>query len=290
MTDSEVTIFQLEDGKTEIQVKLENDTVWLSQKQMAELFDKDPDTISLHLKNVFESGELEELATTGEFSVVQKEGQRSAKRKIKFYNLDAIISVGYRVNSKRGIQFRIWAIQILKEYLVKGYALSNPSLIDHFEIRPAKEADVKLILQFITELGEYEKLSHEVVATEENLRKTLFQQKMAEVIIGEFNGLPVGFALFFHNFSTFLGQAGIYLEDLYIKPDMRGKGFGKNMLKYLAKIAVERGCGRLEWACLDWNEPSICFYKGLGAKSLDDWTVYRLAGKTLHEMAKEYGG
>jgi GNAT superfamily N-acetyltransferase len=154
-----------------------------------------------------------------------------------------------------------------------------------FSIRHAEESDVKLILQFIKGLGEYEKLSHEVVATEEKLRKTLFKQKMAEVIIGDFKGEPVGFALFFHNYSTFLGQSGIYLEDLFIIPEMRGKGFGKNMLKYLAKLAVERDCGRLEWACLDWNEPSICFYKGLGAKALDDWTVYRVTGETLRELA-----
>jgi len=158
---------------------------------------------------------------------------------------------------------------------------------EQFTIRPAEEADVKLILQFIKGLGEYEKLSHEVVATEQKLRKTLFKQKMAEVIIGEYGGEPVGFALFFHNYSTFLGQAGIYLEDLYIIPEMRGKGFGKSMLKHIAKLAVERDCGRLEWACLDWNEPSICFYKGLGAKTLNDWTVYRVTGETLHEMAKD---
>ena len=155
-----------------------------------------------------------------------------------------------------------------------------------FRIRPAEESDIALILKFIKGLGEYEKLSHQVVATEEKLHKTLFQQKMAEVIIGEYEGTPVGFALFFHNYSTFLGQAGIYLEDLYIKPEMRGKGFGKTMLKYLAKLAVERDCGRLEWACLDWNEPSICFYKGLGAEALDDWTVYRVTGETLKELAK----
>ena len=162
---------------------------------------------------------------------------------------------------------------------------SYQSLNEQFKIRPAEETDVKLILQFIKGLGEYEKLSHEVVATEDKLRKTLFKQKMAEVIIGEYGGEPVGFALFFHNYSTFLGQAGIYLEDLFIIPEMRGKGFGKTMLKHLAKLAVERDCGRLEWACLDWNEPSINFYKGLGAKALEDWTVYRLSGETLHNLA-----
>jgi GNAT superfamily N-acetyltransferase len=163
----------------------------------------------------------------------------------------------------------------------------NKKFPDRFEIRPAIETDVNLILQFIKGLGDYEKLSHEVVATEEKLHKSLFQQKMAEVIIGEYDGQPVGFALFFHNYSTFLGQAGIYLEDLFVIPEMRGKGFVKSLLKHLAKLAVERDCGRLEWACLDWNEPSICFYKGLGAKALDDWTVYRVTGETLAAMARD---
>jgi len=164
---------------------------------------------------------------------------------------------------------------------------SEKKFPEQFKIRPAEENDVKLILQFIQGLGAYEKLSHEVVATEEKLYKTLFQQKMAEVIIGEYKNEAVGFALFFHNYSTFLGQAGIYLEDLFIIPEMRGKGFGKSLLKHLAKLAVERDCGRLEWACLDWNEPSICFYKGLGAKALEDWTVFRVTGETLIEMAND---
>lgn len=161
------------------------------------------------------------------------------------------------------------------------------SHLTEFQIRSANETDVKLILQFITDLGAYEKLSHAVVATEEKLMNTLFRQHMAEVVIGEYKGEPVGFALFFHNYSTFLGQAGIYLEDIYINPEMRGKGFGKSMLKHLAKLAVERDCGRFEWACLDWNEPSICFYKGLGAEALNDWTVYRLTGETLRKMAAD---
>ena len=156
---------------------------------------------------------------------------------------------------------------------------------DAFRIRQAVPADVKLILQFIQKLGAYEKLSHEVVATEAKLHKTLFEQRMAEVIIGEYQGAPVGFALFFHNYSTFLGQAGIYLEDLFVDPEMRGKGFGKKLLSHLAKLAVERDCGRLEWSCLDWNEPSICFYKKLGAKPLEDWTIFRATGDTLREMA-----
>ena len=172
----------------------------------------------------------------------------------------------------------------------KTYTLTmsetTPAKLNAFSIRQAVPADVTLILQFIKKLGAYEKLSHEVVATEEKLRKTLFEQKMAEVIIGEYQGEPVGFALFFHNYSTFLGQAGIYLEDLFIDPGMRGKGFGKKMLAHLAKLAVERDCGRLEWSCLDWNEPSICFYKGLGAKALEEWTIFRVTGDTLQEMAK----
>jgi len=162
---------------------------------------------------------------------------------------------------------------------------SSGSQADQLRIRPADDRDVKLILQFITELGEYEKLRHEVVATEEKLRDSLFNRRMAEVIIGEYNGEPIGFALFFHNYSTFLGQAGIYLEDLYIKPEMRRRGFGKTMLSYLAKLCIERGCGRFEWACLDWNESSIRFYKALGAASLDNWTVYRLTGDKLKQLA-----
>ncbi len=171
----------------------------------------------------------------------------------------------------------------LTDYMIESV---NPDL-SKFRIRPAEESDVKLILRFITELGEYEKLSHQVVATEEKLLQTLFRQRMAEVIIGKFEEKPVGFALFFHNYSTFLGQAGIYLEDLYIKPEMRGKGFGKTMLRHLAKLAVERNCGRLEWACLDWNEPAICFYKGLGAKALEDWTIYRVTGPELQALAND---
>lgn len=155
----------------------------------------------------------------------------------------------------------------------------------NFTIRFAEEKDVGLILNFIKELAEYENLLDKVVATEEILYNSIFKRKAAEVIIGEYNNEPVGFALFFHNFSTFLGQAGIYLEDLYIKPHMRGKGLGKILLSYLAKLAEERGCGRLEWWCLDWNEPSIKFYKSLGAEAMDEWTVYRVTGEKLHQLA-----
>ena len=152
--------------------------------------------------------------------------------------------------------------------------------------RFAQEEDCRLILKFIKSLAKYEKMSDEVVATEEILREWLFMKKKAEVIFALDGEKEVGFALFFHNFSTFLGRAGIYLEDLYVRPSYRGKGYGKALLIKLAQIAVTRGCGRLEWACLDWNKPSIDFYKSLGAVPMDEWTVYRVSGKTLEKMAK----
>lgn len=157
-----------------------------------------------------------------------------------------------------------------------------------FKLRFAEIKDASLILEFIKELAEYEKMSHEVVATEEILIESIFQRKVAEVIIGEYQNKPVAFALFFHNFSTFLGRSGIYLEDLYVKTEMRGKGMGKIILSFLASLAVERNCGRLEWSCLDWNEPSIKFYKQLGALPMDEWTVYRLSSNQLHNLAKEF--
>ena len=152
--------------------------------------------------------------------------------------------------------------------------------------RTAKENDVPIILQFIKELAEYENLSSEVVATEDILREWLFEKKIAEVIFATENGEVVGFALYFHNFSTFLGRGGIYLEDLYVKEGYRGKGYGKGLLRRLAQIAVERGCGRLEWSCLDWNTPSIDFYLSLGATPMSEWTVYRIAGERLHDFAE----
>ena len=160
--------------------------------------------------------------------------------------------------------------------------------IDGYKIRFATEVDVALILQFIKELADYEKLLHEVVATEEVLMETLFENKDAEVVIAEYMGEPVGFALFFHNFSTFLGRPGLYLEDLYIKPEMRGRGFGKTLLAFLANLAKERKCGRFEWWCIDWNEPSINFYKSLGAEPMDEWTVYRVAGDALDKLSNEF--
>ena len=153
-------------------------------------------------------------------------------------------------------------------------------------IRTASVEDCGRILQMIRALARYEKMEDQVVATEDLLREWIFEKKKAEVLFATEDGRDVGFALFFHNFSTFLGRAGIYLEDLYVMPEYRGKGHGKALLKRLAQITLERGCGRLDWQCLDWNERSIAFYRSLGAEALDDWTGYRLSGKTLEEMAK----
>ena len=153
--------------------------------------------------------------------------------------------------------------------------------------REAEAKDAGLILYFIKQLAEYEHMSDEVVATEELLRECIFEKKKAEVIFAIENGEAVGFALFFHNFSTFLGRAGIYLEDLFVLKEHRGKGYGKALLKKLAQTAVERGCGRLEWSCLDWNTPSIDFYLSLGARRMDDWTGYRMAGAQLAGFAGE---
>lgn len=162
-----------------------------------------------------------------------------------------------------------------------------PTRNKNFFIRYAERGDAPLILAFIKSLAEYEHMLDLVAATPEGLAKSIFDEGHAEVIIGEYNGKPVGFALFFHNYSTFLGQSGLYLEDLFIYPEYRGKGLGKIMLAFLAKLALERNCGRLEWACLDWNEPSIGFYKSLGAVPMDEWTVYRLAGHALQDLADQ---
>jgi GNAT superfamily N-acetyltransferase len=155
-------------------------------------------------------------------------------------------------------------------------------------IAPAAENDVPVILSFVQKLAEYEKLSHLVVATEENIREHVFgANPVAEVLLAYWNEEPAGFALYFRNFSTFLGQPGIYLEDLFVEPALRGKGIGKALLRGLAKIALERGYGRLDWAVLDWNAPSIEFYRSLGAASLEDWTGYRLTGEALHRLAEK---
>ena len=153
--------------------------------------------------------------------------------------------------------------------------------------RFATENDIPLILNFIKELAEYEKMTSQVVATESLLREWIFEKKKAEVIFVLEDEKEVGFALFFHNFSTFLGRAGIYLEDLYVIPEYRGRGHGKGLIKELARIAIERGCGRLEWSCLDWNTPSIDFYLSLGAKQMSEWTGYRFEGESLSELAQK---
>ena len=155
--------------------------------------------------------------------------------------------------------------------------------------RFAVEQDTPLILNFIKELADYEHMLDQVVADEATLADQLFQKKNAEVLFALENGREVGFALFFHNFSTFLGRSGLYLEDLYVRPDCRGKGYGKAILQKLVSIALERGCGRMEWWCLDWNKPSIDFYRSLGAEPMSDWTVYRLTGDTLNNLAEMPG-
>ncbi|MDF7663932.1 GNAT family N-acetyltransferase [Bifidobacterium sp. ESL0763] len=157
---------------------------------------------------------------------------------------------------------------------------------NELKFRYAKREDVALILKFIKELADYEKMLDEVVADEATLEEWLFDKQKAEVIFACLDGREIGFALFFHNFSTFLGRAGLYLEDLYVSPEYRGHGYGKAILKQLARTAVERKCGRLEWWCLDWNKPSIDFYLSLGAEQMSDWTTYRLAGDTLKELAQ----
>lgn len=161
---------------------------------------------------------------------------------------------------------------------------SNPNI----RIRFAAETDTALVLSFIRALAEYEHMEPLVTATEESLREALFRRKGAEVILAEKDGEPVGFSLFFHNFSTFLGKPGLYLEDLFVLPKARGEGIGRLLLAFLAKLAVERGCGRFEWSCLDWNTPSIAFYRKMGAKAMDEWTTYRADGEALSALAQKF--
>lgn len=150
--------------------------------------------------------------------------------------------------------------------------------------RNAERADVPLILNFIKKLAEYERLLTEVEATEDILSEWIFDRHAAEVVFAEYDGQSVGFALYFYNFSTFTGKAGLYLEDLFVMPEFRGRGIGKALLFHLASKAYENGCGRMEWVCLDWNQNSIDFYKSIGAISMDDWTIYRLSRPRLHEI------
>jgi GNAT superfamily N-acetyltransferase len=162
----------------------------------------------------------------------------------------------------------------------------SPPANNEIRLRMAEPEDVPLILEFIRGLAEYEQLSDQVEVTGEGLRESVFRDKRAEVVICEYQGKPGGFALFFHNFSTFLGRPGIYIEDLFVKPELRGKGLGKTLLRYIASLAVERNCGRLEWACLNWNEPSIAFYQSQGARPLSEWTTYRVVGEGLEKLAQ----
>ena len=174
-----------------------------------------------------------------------------------------------------------------KQNLEKSRNLPEENKMDRkADFRYARRCDTPLILRFIKELAKYENMLDEVVADEKILEEWIFDKQKAEVIFALEGDKEVGFALFFHNFSTFLGKAGIYLEDLYVRPEYRGKGYGKGILKKLASIAAERGCGRLEWWCLDWNKPSIDFYLSLGAEPMKDWTVYRIAGDTLEKLAE----
>jgi GNAT superfamily N-acetyltransferase len=160
---------------------------------------------------------------------------------------------------------------------------------EHTVLRDAGEQDTPLILEFIRGLAEYERLLDQVTATEDDLRKSLFADHRAHVLIAEYREKPAGFALYFYNFSTFLGRPGIYIEDLFVKPEYRGKGIGKALLSRVAATAFEQNCGRLEWACLNWNEPSIAFYKSQGARPLSEWTAYRVTGEKMKELARVTG-
>lgn len=156
-----------------------------------------------------------------------------------------------------------------------------------FNIRAAIDADVPLLLEFIRELADYEKLLHEVVATEDSVRESLFgQAAVAEALIAEMEGKPVAFAVYFHNFSTFMGRRGLYLEDLFVKPELRRRGVGETLLRHLARLAVERGCGRFEWVALDWNKTAIDFYRELGAEVMEEWRLFRISGDNLKKLAK----
>ena len=159
--------------------------------------------------------------------------------------------------------------------------------MSHLTIRVATREDIPLLLTFVQELAAYERMPDAVVADPDVMASWMFERRVAEAMIAEEDDVPVGMALFFHNYSTWLGRAGIYLEDLYVRPAYRGRGYGKALLARLAALAVERGCGRMEWACLNWNTPSIGFYRSLGAQPMDEWTTYRLTGDALTALAKE---
>jgi len=158
--------------------------------------------------------------------------------------------------------------------------------IENLKIRETTEEDCSLILSLIKEIAEYEKMSDQVVATEESLKESIFKNKRAEVVILELNEEAIGYALYFYNYSTFIGKSGLYLEDIFIKKEARGKGIGKEVFKFLVKKAKEEGCKRMEWTCLNWNEPSIKFYKSLGATPMDEWTIYRLTEKEINKLSE----
>jgi len=157
---------------------------------------------------------------------------------------------------------------------------------EHILLRFAEEKDIAVILGFIRGLAEYEHLLDTVKIQEADIKEYVFEKKLIEVVIGEYDGTPAGFALFFHNFSTFLGRPGIFIEDIFVKPELRGRGLGKILFSFLAQIAVERNCGRLEWLCLNWNKPSIEFYKSQGAQAMDEWTTYRITGEKIKKLAE----
>jgi len=169
------------------------------------------------------------------------------------------------------------------------YSMGCFHVDDHILLRFAEEKDIAVILEFIRSLAEYEHLLDTVEINEADLKKYLFDKSLIEVILGEYDGIPAGFALFFHNFSTFLGKPGIFIEDIFVRSEFRGKGLGKALFSFIAKIAAQRNCGRLEWACLDWNKPSIEFYKSQGAKPLDEWTTYRVTKDEIKKLAEKYG-
>lgn len=158
--------------------------------------------------------------------------------------------------------------------------------IENFKLRETTKEDVGLILSLIKEIADYEKMSNEVIATEESLIQSIFIDKRAEVVIGELNGETIGYALYFFNYSTFIGRAGLYLEDIYIKPQFRANGLGKEIFRFLGKVAKENGCKRMEWTCLDWNKSSIKFYESLGAIPMDEWTVHRLRENEINKLAE----
>ena len=202
------------------------------------------------------------------------------------YQILVRIAIAYFIIEKKKAAPQPWQAIAQRFCSIRIYRREYKIMSVGLKFRYAQRKDVSLILRFIKELAVYEKMLDEVIADEIMLEEWIFDRQKAEVIFAVVDGKEVGFALFFHNFSTFLGRAGLYLEDLFVLPEYRGKGYGKAILKKLAEIAVERKCGRLEWSCLDWNKPSIDFYLSLDAEPMSDWTVYRLTGDRLKKLAQ----